>query len=83
MSSCASNPPQGCAHYDRNQQLQQSSCNRTWPASVDGRRLRLKVSCHDASEPIGDGFHERTIVDHDRFMARLAPKSGTPPVEWN
>ena len=50
---------------------------------VDGRRLRFKVSCHDDSEPIGDGFHERTIVDHDRFMARLAPKSGTPPVEWN
>ena len=41
---------------------------------IDGRRLRFKVSCRDDSEPIGDGFHERTIVDHDRFMARLARK---------
>jgi fluoroacetyl-CoA thioesterase len=43
---------------------------------IDGRRLRFKVSCHDESEPIGAGFHERAIVDHDRFMARLARKSG-------
>jgi fluoroacetyl-CoA thioesterase len=43
---------------------------------VDGRRLRFKVSCRDESEPIGEGFHERTIVDRDRFMARLARKGG-------
>jgi|SRR5579862_4988289 len=42
---------------------------------IDGRRLRFKVSCHDESEPIGDGFHERMIIDHTRFMARLARKS--------
>ena len=42
---------------------------------IDGRRLRFKVSCHDEQEPIGDGFHERTIVDHGRFMARLARKT--------
>jgi fluoroacetyl-CoA thioesterase len=24
-----------------------------------GRRLRFKVRCHDGSEPIGEGFHER------------------------
>jgi fluoroacetyl-CoA thioesterase len=41
---------------------------------IDGRRLRFKVTCRDAAEPIGDGFHERMIVDHDRFMARLARK---------
>ena len=41
---------------------------------IDGRRLRFKVSCRDAAEPIGEGFHERTIVDHDRFMARLTRK---------
>ena len=41
---------------------------------IDGRRLRFKVGCRDAAEPIGDGFHERMIVDHDRFMARLARK---------
>ena len=42
---------------------------------IDGRRLRFKVSCHDESESIGDGFHERMIIDHDRFMARLARKT--------
>src|SRR5580765_7901144 len=41
---------------------------------IDGRRLRFKVGCLDEAEPIGEGFHERMIVDHDRFMARLAPK---------
>ena len=43
---------------------------------IDGRRLRFKVSCRDEAEPIGDGFHERMIVDHERFMARLARKGG-------
>jgi fluoroacetyl-CoA thioesterase len=41
---------------------------------IDGRRLRFKVSCRDEAEPIGEGFHERMIVDHDRFMARLSRK---------
>ena len=41
----------------------------------DGRRLRFKVSCRDEIESIGEGFHERTIVDHARFMQRLARKN--------
>jgi fluoroacetyl-CoA thioesterase len=41
---------------------------------IEGGRLRFKVSCHDEAEPIGDGFHERMIIDHGRFMARLARK---------
>ena len=41
---------------------------------IDGRRLRFRVSCRDEAEPIGEGFHERMIVDHDRFMARLSRK---------
>ncbi len=41
---------------------------------IEGRRLRFKVSCRDDAEPIGEGFHERTIIDHDRFMARLSRK---------
>jgi fluoroacetyl-CoA thioesterase len=44
--------------------------------AIDGRTLRFKVACHDETEPIGDGFHERTIIDHDRFMSRLARKQG-------
>ena len=42
---------------------------------IDGRRLRFKASCRDEAEPIGDGFHERMIVDHARFMQRLARKT--------
>jgi fluoroacetyl-CoA thioesterase len=41
---------------------------------IDGRRLHFKVRCRDEAEPIGKGFHERIIIDHDRFMARLARK---------
>jgi fluoroacetyl-CoA thioesterase len=42
--------------------------------AIDGRTLRFKVACRDEKEPIGEGFHERTVIDHDRFMARLARK---------
>jgi fluoroacetyl-CoA thioesterase len=42
--------------------------------AVEGRTLRFKVSCRDAAEPIGEGFHERTVIDHERFMTRLARK---------
>jgi fluoroacetyl-CoA thioesterase len=42
---------------------------------IDGRRLRFKASCRDEVEPIGEGFHERMVVDHARFMQRLARKS--------
>ena len=41
---------------------------------IAGRRLRFRISCRDEVEAIGEGFHERTVVDHDRFMARLAGK---------
>lgn len=45
--------------------------------AVEGRTLRFKAVCRDAAEPIGEGFHERTIIDHDRFMARLARKAAS------
>ena len=41
---------------------------------IDGRRLRFKASCRDEAELIGEGFHERMIIDDARFMARLARK---------
>ena len=37
---------------------------------VDGRRIEFRVSAHDEVEPIGEGTHERMVVD----MARLAKK---------
>lgn len=43
---------------------------------IEDRTLRFKVACRDEREPIGEGFHERTVIDHDRFMSRLARKAG-------
>jgi fluoroacetyl-CoA thioesterase len=45
---------------------------------VSGRRLRFKVTCRDDAEVIGEGFHERFIVDRDRFLARVAAKKAAP-----
>jgi fluoroacetyl-CoA thioesterase len=45
--------------------------------AVAGRTLRFKVACRDDKEPIGEGFHERTVVDNGRFMGRLARKAVT------
>jgi fluoroacetyl-CoA thioesterase len=38
---------------------------------VDGRKLKFKVACRDENGPIGDGFHERALIDEARFLARL------------
>lgn len=43
---------------------------------VDGRRLRFDVSARDDVESIAAGEHERAIVDEQRFLARVAAKSG-------
>lgn len=42
--------------------------------AIEGRRLRFRVRCRDEAEPIGEGCHERTVVDQQHFMARLARK---------
>jgi fluoroacetyl-CoA thioesterase len=41
---------------------------------IADRTLRFEVLCRDEKETIGEGFHERAVIDHDRFMARLARK---------
>jgi fluoroacetyl-CoA thioesterase len=43
--------------------------------AIKDRTLCFKVSCHDEKDPIGDGFHERTVIDNPRFLARLARKT--------
>ncbi|MDQ3811847.1 MAG: thioesterase family protein [Chloroflexota bacterium] len=45
---------------------------------VDGRRLLFRVSAADAVETIGQGTHERAIVDSARLLARASAKSATP-----
>ena len=42
---------------------------------VDGRRIEFKVSAHDELETIGDGTHERVVVDMKRLDQRLKAKS--------
>jgi len=41
---------------------------------VEGRRLKFKVACADDKGPIGEGFHERYVIDLERFLAKLGEK---------
>jgi len=42
---------------------------------VDGRRLVFEVEAHDGVDTIGQGTHERFVIDRDRFGAKVARKS--------
>jgi fluoroacetyl-CoA thioesterase len=41
---------------------------------IDGRTLAFRVEAHDEKEPIGDGTHERVVVNVERFAARVRRK---------
>ena len=41
---------------------------------LDGRKLRFKVACHDERDPISEGYHERFIIDQERFLGKLSAK---------
>ena len=42
---------------------------------VDGRRIEFKVSARDEVEEIGNGTHERMLVDIQRLQQRLSAKA--------
>lgn len=42
-----------------------------------GRKVRFRVQCFDDSGLIGEGFHERAVIETDQFMARLRDKAGS------
>jgi fluoroacetyl-CoA thioesterase len=42
---------------------------------VKDRTLRFRVDCFDECDLIGSGFHERTLIDTGRFMAKVAEKA--------
>ena len=42
---------------------------------VDGRRIEFKVTARDEIEEIGNGTHERMVVDLDRLDRRLESKA--------
>lgn len=43
--------------------------------AVDGKRVRFRVRGHDGVEVIGEGEHERAVVNNDKFNARVAEKA--------
>ncbi|MGL5737075.1 MAG: thioesterase family protein [Beijerinckiaceae bacterium] len=42
---------------------------------VEGRRIVFRVTAHDESEKIGEGVHERVVIDLTRARQRLELKS--------
>lgn len=44
--------------------------------AVDGRKLTFAVEAYDALEKIGEGTHERFVIDLARFEERLKKKQG-------
>lgn len=47
--------------------------------SVEGRRLKYRVEAWDSVERIGEGEHERFIIDTQKFIQRLETKTGNRP----
>ena len=43
--------------------------------AIEGRKLKFKVSAKDEIDPIGEGTHERIIVELSRFDLRTAKKA--------
>jgi len=41
---------------------------------IDGRKLTFRVEAFDEQEEIGEGTHERAIVDPQRLLARVNQK---------
>jgi fluoroacetyl-CoA thioesterase len=44
-------------------------------AVVDGRRMTFEVVAYDAREKIGEGTHDRVVIDEQRFLERVRRKS--------
>lgn len=42
--------------------------------AVEGRKLTFKVGACDDHGPIGNGTHERFIIDKAKFIAKLQSK---------
>jgi predicted thioesterase len=44
----------------------------------EGRQLTFRVSAHDGMDLIGEGTHQRALIDLARFEARVAAKQASP-----
>jgi len=45
---------------------------------VEGRRLFFRVEAYDDREKIGEGRHERVIVDREKFLGKVNKKCAGP-----
>jgi len=45
-------------------------------SAVEGRTVTFHVSAWDTVEMVGDGEHQRMVIDEARFLKRVAAKSG-------
>ena len=43
-------------------------------AAVNGRRVDFKIEIRDEVEKIGEGSHQRYVIDKERFLNRLEAK---------
>jgi predicted thioesterase len=43
--------------------------------AVEGRKVTLEVEAWDGAEKVGDGRHERMIIDLQRFLKRVEEKA--------
>jgi len=41
---------------------------------VSGRKLVYKVTAWDAKGPIGEGIHERAVIQNERFVSKAYSK---------
>jgi predicted thioesterase len=46
---------------------------------VEGRTLTFRVEARDEKEPIGDGTHQRVVVNVTRFDQRVQRKASETP----
>lgn len=49
-------------------------CAKAELIEIEGRRLTFKVEAYDSREKIGEGIHERYIVNLPKFLAKTEEK---------
>jgi fluoroacetyl-CoA thioesterase len=42
--------------------------------AAEGRKLVFRVTCRDEKDIIGEGTHERAVINPEKFMARVSAK---------
>ena len=47
--------------------------------AVEGRKLSFRVSAHDGVESIGEGTHQRVVIETQRFLQKVAKKAAASP----